>query len=73
MALRWEDKLLKLARPQISMLMYFLYLDYPDFPKRSDEWVRKLLIKQGVYAVGKRALDNSFAYSHWTISAGPYC
>lgn len=45
---------LKLGRPQISLLLHFLYLDYPDFPKLSDEWVRKLLIKQGVYSVGNR-------------------
>ncbi len=36
------------------MFLYFLYLNYPDFPKLSDEWVRRLLIKQGVYAVGNR-------------------
>jgi transposase InsO family protein len=45
---------LKLNRPQISLLLYFFYLDYPDFPKLSGEWVRKLLIKQGVYSVGNR-------------------
>jgi len=45
---------LKLARPQISLLLYFFYLDYPTFPKLSGEWIRKLLIKAGVYAVGNR-------------------
>lgn len=45
---------LELDKPQISLLRYFLYLDYPAFPKLSGEWVRKLLIKLGVYAVGTR-------------------
>lgn len=49
-----KDYYLKLDRPQISLLLYFFYLDYPNFPKLSGEWVRKLLIKQGVYAAGNR-------------------
>jgi len=45
---------LKLARPQISLFLYFFYLDYPNFPKLSGAWMRKLLIKQGGYSVGNR-------------------
>jgi transposase InsO family protein len=45
---------IELERPQISLLMYFLYLDYPWFPKISCEWMRKVLIREKVYSVGPR-------------------
>lgn len=43
-----------LDRPQISLLMHFLYQDYPWFPRISCEWARKVLIRQKVYSAGPR-------------------
>lgn len=43
-----------LGKPQISLLHYFLYIDHPDFPKLSHEWMRKILIREGVYCTGER-------------------
>lgn len=43
-----------LDRPQISLLMHFLYQDYPSFPKVSCEWVRRVLIREKVYSAGPR-------------------
>lgn len=45
---------LKLDNPPISLLRYFLYLDYPSFPKISSEWIRKILIRENIYSPGQR-------------------
>ncbi len=44
---------LKLDKPQISLLHYFLYLDYPSFPKISSEWIRKILIRENIYSCNR--------------------
>lgn len=41
-------------RPQISLLSHFLYEDHPDFPKVSQEWLRRVLIREQVYAPDSR-------------------
>jgi len=45
---------LELNRPQISLLLYFTKRDYPSFPDISNEWARKVLIKENIYAPGNR-------------------
>jgi len=45
---------LTLGKPQISLLLYFLGLDHPSFPKISGEWARKVLIREGLYSAGER-------------------
>ena len=45
---------LELEKPQISLLRYFLRLDYPSFPDISCEWIRKTLIREKVYSPGDR-------------------
>jgi len=49
-----KDYYLKLEKPQISLLHYFLRLDYPSFPKISQEWIRKTLIRENIYSPGAR-------------------
>lgn len=50
-----KDYYLKLEKPQISLLLYFLRLDYPSFPEISREWARQTLIRNQVYSAGKRS------------------
>jgi len=45
---------LKLDKPQISLLLYFLKIDHPSFPTLSKEWARQILIKEGLYIYKKR-------------------
>lgn len=45
---------LSLGKPQISLLLYFLRLDHPSFPRISGEWTRKVLIREGLYSAGDR-------------------
>lgn len=45
---------ISLGKPQISLLHYFLYIDHPNFPKISHEWMRKILIREGVYCPEER-------------------
>lgn len=49
-----KEHYLKLEKPQLSLLCYFLYLDYPSFQKISSEWIRKTLIKENIYSAGIR-------------------
>jgi transposase InsO family protein len=43
-----------LEHPQLSLLMYFLQQDHPSFPAISEEWARKLLIRERVYSPDPR-------------------
>jgi len=45
---------LTLGKPQISLLLHFLRLDHPSFPRISGEWTRKILIREGIYSAGER-------------------
>ncbi|MCX8015152.1 MAG: DDE-type integrase/transposase/recombinase [candidate division WOR-3 bacterium] len=45
---------LQLNKPPMSLLHYFLYLDYPSFPKISPEWMRKILTRENIYSPGER-------------------
>ncbi len=38
----------------MSLLLYFLKQDFPDFPSISGEWARRILIDEGLYSPGKR-------------------
>lgn len=49
-----KDYYLKLEKPQISLLRYFLRLDHPSFPDISQEWIRKTLIRENIYSPGAR-------------------
>lgn len=40
--------------PSLSVLRYFMKMDYPDFPDISLEWIRKILIQSGAWEKGKR-------------------
>lgn len=46
---KWYDE-----EPPLSVFLYFLGLDHPDFPDISTEWIRKTLISEGVWKIGKR-------------------
>jgi len=45
---------IKLEKPQMSQLLHFFELDYPNFPPLSREWARRILIREQVYSPGKR-------------------
>jgi len=49
-----KEYYLKSGKPQISLLRYFLSLDYPSFPEVSKEWIRRILLREGVYSPGNR-------------------
>lgn len=42
----------RLGQPQLSLLLHFLPQEYPSFPPVSEEWLRRLLIREQVYAPG---------------------
>lgn len=44
----------ELGKPQLSLLLYFLRLDYPSIPEISREWTRRTLIREQAYSPGKR-------------------
>ncbi|MEO0069167.1 MAG: integrase core domain-containing protein [candidate division WOR-3 bacterium] len=44
----------KLKHPQISLLAHFLYQDHPTFPRVSEEWLRRVLIREQVYSPPSR-------------------
>jgi transposase len=44
----------ELEKPQLSLLRHFMQQDYPSFPAISEEWIRRLLIRAGVYSPGDR-------------------
>ncbi|MEO0101333.1 MAG: helix-turn-helix domain-containing protein [candidate division WOR-3 bacterium] len=49
-----KEYYLNYGKPQISLLYYFLSLDYSSFPEVSAEWIRRILIREGIYSSGER-------------------